>query len=102
MRKVFALFIEINIAFKSFKMFLKYLSIFLLKQKIDNLNLITIKKKLKIIFNFRFFFNFKHLKTYLNKTKYFCKYIFYYVQKVKNFQQQKTRFLKNIFIKKQT
>ena len=84
LRKVFALFVEINIAFKSFKTFLEYLSIFLLKQKIDNLNLTTIEKKLKTILNFRFFPTFKYLKTYLNKTNYFCQYIFYYVQKAKN------------------
>ena len=64
--KMFKLFRWLNIALKFFKTFLNYSIVVLFKQKIDNFELITTKKKLKIIFKLQFFVTLKQLKSYLN------------------------------------
>ena len=83
--KIFVFFNQMNIVLKSFKIFLKYSSVSLLKQKIDSLRLTTAKKKLKAILSLKFSFILKHLKTYLKKTSYFRQYVSYYAQKFDNF-----------------
>ena len=98
-KQIFVLFKRMNIAFKSIKFFLKYFTIFLLNQRVNNLNLIIAIDKLKIIFNFAFSQIFKQLKIYLSKIDYFRQYVFYYVQKILSLQQRKTRLLKIFFIK---
>ena len=55
-----------NISIKSKKAFIDYFTIHLLKQKIDLLSLITVEKKLKIIFRLTFFKTLQLLKIYLN------------------------------------
>ena len=55
-----------NIVIKSIKTYLNYFLIVLFDQKMNNLNLITIEKKLKIIFKLQFLNSFKLLKFYLN------------------------------------
>ena len=54
---IFAFFQQWNITFKIFKTYFEYFSIFLLNQKVDSFDLITTKKKLKIIAEL-FFFDF--------------------------------------------
>ena len=47
---IFQLFKRMNIVIKSIKTYLNYFSIVLFDQKMNNLNFITIEKKLKVIF----------------------------------------------------
>ena len=54
-RFVFAILKINNIFIKSTKTFLSYFNVFLLKQKIDSLNLIIIEEKLRAIVKLRFF-----------------------------------------------
>ena len=98
--QVFGFFVKMNIVFKSFKIYFGYSFVFLLDQKIDNFELFTIEKKLKIIFSISFSQSFKHLESYLKKTEYLKQYILYYAQKTDSFQRRKILLLKNAFIKK--
>ena len=61
------------------KLFLKYFSVKLLKQRINAFNIITAENKFIIIYNFIFLIIFKILKKYLNFTGYLRKYIFKYI-----------------------
>ncbi len=63
--QLFALFQHLNITLKAKKTYLRYSSIFLLRQKIDSLNLIIAEDKLKIIVNLSFSRILKNLKRYL-------------------------------------
>ena len=72
-----------KIIFNKRKSYLSYLLITLLKQKIDNLNLLILKEKIKVILKFKFFKILKNLKTYLNLTKWLYNYILIYIQVVK-------------------
>ena len=97
---MFQLFIQYNIIFKVKKKYLKYSSISFLKQKIDNLKLITSKNKLKVIITLSFSKTLKDLKIYLKMTNYLRNYIFYYAQKSKSLQRKKIIMLKKKFIRK--
>ena len=99
LNQIFVLFKRMNIAFKFFKIFLNYFTISLLSQRVNNLNLIIVTNKLKIIFNLIFSQILKQLKTYLNKIEYLKQYVFYYVQKTLSLQQRKIRLFKKKFIK---
>ena len=96
---IFQLFKYMNIVIKSIKTYLNYFSIALFDQKINNLNLIMIEKKLKVIFKFQFLNSFKLLKFYLNLTKWMKNYIFYYAQLSNSFQIKKTLILRKSLIK---
>ena len=95
LRDVFKIFVENNVSIKSTKTFLNYFFVFLLNQKIDSLNLIISKEKLRAIFKFRFFRIFRQLETYLNLTDWLRNYIFYYVEIFKSFQNRKIDLLRN-------
>ena len=99
---IFVLFKKYNIVIKLFKTYLNYSILFLLEQRVDNLDLITIEKKIETIRDFKFSRTLKNLKTYFEKTKYFRQYIAYYVQKVKFFQQKKICLLRDASSKKRT
>ena len=77
---IFQLFKRMNIITKSIKTYLSYFSIALLDQKINNLNFITIEKKLKIIFKLQFLNLFKLLKFYLNLIEWMRNNVSYYAQ----------------------
>ncbi len=66
LEKIFVLFQKMNITLKIVKTYLEYLTITLLDQKVDSLDLFTIKNKLKTIAKMSFFKTLKDLKTYLN------------------------------------
>jgi tRNA isopentenyl-2-thiomethyl-A-37 hydroxylase MiaE len=66
--KVFVLFQKMNITLKTIKTYLEYLTIALLDQKVDNLDLFTIENKLKTIAKMSFSKTLKDLKIYLNAT----------------------------------
>ena len=65
LRSVFQLFQKMNIALKLIKIYLNYSIVTLLNQKINNLKLIIVEKKLKAIFKLRFSITLKLLKIYL-------------------------------------
>ena len=100
LNQVFNLFAKMNVMFKSFKIYFKYFSMFLLNQKIDNFDFSIVEKKLKIILSINFSQLLKHFESYLKKTEYLKQYIFYYAQKTDNFQRRKILLLKNAFMKK--
>ncbi len=64
--QLFALFEKLNITLKTKKTYFDYLNISLLKQKIDNLDLITTENKLKTIVKLSFLKTLKNLKKYLS------------------------------------
>ena len=51
------------------KLYLSYLLITLLKQRVNNLNLLILKEKIKAILKFKFFKMLKDLEVYLNLTE---------------------------------
>ena len=97
--QVFKLFEKMNVIIKINKTFLKYLTIALLDQKINNLNMTITNEKFVVIQDFRFFISLKHLKTYFDKIEYFRQYMLYYAQKTTFLQNRKTRLLRNELIK---
>ena len=66
---IFKLFREKRVSLASTKSILAYLSIILLRQRVNNLEMFIIMKKLTIITALRFFHTFKDLKIFLDLTK---------------------------------
>ena len=97
---IFAFFQQWNITFKTSKTYFEYFNIFLLNQKVDSFDLITAKKKLKIIAELSFPTFLKALKKYIEMIEWFKNYVLYYAQKFKALQRRKTKLLKNDSIKK--
>ena len=64
--KIFEFFRKMNMILKFNKIYLEYFIVVLFDQKVNNFKFIIVKKKLKIIFKFRFSVTLKQLKTYLN------------------------------------
>ena len=64
---IFDIFYKLNIILKFSKIYLKYLIITLLKQKVNNLNFSISINKLNVIFKLKFLKTLIHLKTYLEK-----------------------------------
>ena len=100
LQKILKLLRQINITLKSMKIFLDYFMIELLEQKMNNLDFITIQKKLKTITSLTFFKTLKKLKINLEIIEYLKDYISYYVQKTKFLQKKKIMLLKNSSMKK--
>jgi hypothetical protein len=100
--QLFALFEKLNITLKAKKTYLEYLSISLLKQKIDSLRLITAENKLKTIVKLSFLKTLKDLKKYLDAIDWLKDYVVYYAQKAESLQERKTNLLKNDLIKKKS
>jgi hypothetical protein len=95
--QLFALFQHLNITLKAKKTYLRYSSIFLLRQKIDSLNLIIAEDKLKIIVNLSFSRILKNLKRYLEVIEWLRDYVTYYAQKIESLQKRETNLLKKSF-----
>ena len=76
------------------KFYIEYSTIMLLKQHMNALDLITVKKKIKIITNLQFSITLKALKAYFNLTEWLQFYILYYTQITASLQTQKTALLK--------
>lgn len=68
LRAIFELFVMRNICLALKKTFLKYSSITLLEQKIDDLELINVFEKLAAIIKLRFLITLNELDTYLDLT----------------------------------
>ena len=92
---IFALFQQWNITFKISKTYFKYFNISLLNQKVDRFDLVTTKKKFKIIAKLFFSTFLKTLKKYIKMTEWFRNYVPYYAQKSEILQRKKTKLLKN-------
>jgi hypothetical protein len=100
--QLFALFEKLNITLKTKKTYLDYLSISLLRQKVDSLDFITAKDKLKAIVKLSFFKTLRDLKKYLNAIDWLRDYVVYYAQKAESLQQRKTNLLKDESIKRKS
>ena len=98
LRFVFVMLQINNIFIKSNKIFLKYLFVALLSQKMNFFDLFIRVEKLKIIVKIRFFKILRLLKHYLDLTDYFKKYVSFYVDVFKAFQIKKTKLLKSFSI----
>lgn len=87
--KIFKLFKRMNIFIKPNKIYLGYSFVALLEQKMNNLKLITTKKKLEAIFKLRFSITLKLLKWYLELTRWIRNYVLYYAQLLNSLQIRK-------------
>ena len=92
--KIFDILNVNNIIIKFGKTFLSYLTVQLLKQKIDSFDLVIAKNKFKIIVKLRFFKCFQQLKTYLRLINWLRDYISYYAKIFKSLQKRKTKFFR--------
>ena len=98
--QIFSLFAKLNITLKSYKTYLSYFIISLLKQKINRFELSTTQKKLIVISKLRFSKILKNLKIYLNMIEWLRDYVSYYVQKVNVLRKRKIMLLKIFFFNK--
>ena len=73
------------------KSFLDYLTVQLLNQCVNILELIITEDKLAVIVNIKFLCTLFTLKKYLDMTDYLCQYILYYAVIIKPLQKRKTR-----------
>ena len=76
------------------KFYIEYSMITFLEQCVNALDLITVKKKIKIITNLQFSIILKALKAYLSLIEWLRFYIFYYTQITASLQIQKMALLK--------
>ena len=97
---IFELFISFNINLSSTKSFFEYLTVQLLKLKIDAFELSTSKEKLKTIANLKFSKTFQNLKIYLEFTEWFRNYVSFFAQKSELLQMRKTALLRLSFTNK--
>ncbi len=93
---IFSLFIKRNIFIKFSKVFLEYLTVQLLRQKISLLRLTTDKEKLKIIVCLTFLCTLKKLETYLELMRWLCQFVLHYIAVIKSLQKRKTILLKSM------
>ena len=84
-----------NITLKATKLFLRYLSVTLLRQKVNRLGLITLAEKLKAISLIKFPATLWDLKIYLELTSYMWNYIPLYSLIACLLQEIKTHLLKD-------
>ena len=91
---------DINISFNSDQSFLDYLSMQLLKQKLDAFDLTIVSEKIEAIIKLEFFKNLKNLETYFDLIEWLRHYISYYTQKSNSLQIRKTNLLRLIFSNK--
>jgi hypothetical protein len=99
---LFALFEKLNITLKTKKTYLEYLSIPLLKQKVNSLEFTIAENKLKTIVKLSFWKILKDLKRYLEVIDWLRDYVTYYAQKSESLQKRKTNLLKEESIKKKS
>ena len=98
LRVVFSMLKKNNISIKLIKTFIDYLSVSLLNQKINSLDLAIVIEKLKTIVKLRFSINLRQLKSYLSLIDWMRNYIFFYVDISKLLQKRKTTLLKHDFV----
>ncbi len=94
---IFSLFVKRDIFIKLSKVFLKYLTVQLLRQKVSSLRLTTDEKKLKAIVCLTFLHTLKKLEIYLELMKWLCQFVLHYAVIIKSLQKRKTILLKSAF-----
>jgi hypothetical protein len=77
-------------------------TISLLRQKIDNLDLTIAEDKLKVIVKLSFSRTLKNLKKYLEVIEWLRDYMTYYAQKIESLQKRKTNLLKEDSVKRKS
>ncbi len=92
---LFRIFLRKNIIINSLKIFLEYQSVILLEQRVNALELITAKKKLKTIVLLKFSKNLTALERYLNLTNYLKDKVYFFARIIMSLQKLKTKLLKN-------
>ena len=96
LRRMFALFRQHRISLNLKKSFLDYLSVTLLEQRVNFLDLFTSEEKLKIIISLRFPKSLRKLETFLRLIRWLRSFIFRYAQRVNALQQRKIELIKTI------
>ena len=91
LNKIFRSLTEKDICLFLKKSFLDYLTVQLLNQCVDVLELITAEDKLVIIINIEFPHTLFTLKKYLRMISYLCQYILYYIIIIRSLQERKIR-----------
>ena len=95
LRSIFDMLKINNISIKSEKTFINYLTIHLLRQKVNFLKLTTIEKKLKTIFRLSYSKTLQSLETYLKLTEWLRDYVSMYVDVAKSLQKFKIELFRN-------
>jgi hypothetical protein len=95
LRILFRIFLRKDITINSLKTFLKYQSVILLEQRVNVLELITAKKKLKAIVLLKFSKNLTAFERYLELAEYLKNKIYFFVEVFKSFQKLKIKLLKD-------
>lgn len=85
-RAILEIFTKYNIFIKSTKVVLNYFDVVLFKQRINALEFIITKKRLKFIIKIKFSTTLKNLKHYPKLTEYIRNHIYYYSVIVKSLQ----------------
>ena len=91
LNKIFELLTEKGICLFSKKLFLDYLTVQLLDQCVNTLELTTAEDKLAVIVNIKFSHTLSALKKYLEMINYLHQYILYYTVIIRPLQERKTR-----------
>ena len=100
LRQIFWLFQQKRVNLISIKSFLNYLSIILLSQRIDNLNLLISRKKIIVITFLKFSTSLRDLKYFFDLINWLRHCIDNYAQLVQLLQTRKTTFIKTLSIDK--
>ena len=91
LNKVFNSLAEKEICLLLKKSFLEYLTVQLLSQCVDTLELATAEDKLAVIVNIEFLCTLSALEKYLGMISYLCQYISYYAAIIRSLQKRKIR-----------
>ena len=94
LKKIFIVFTKYKVILNLKKAYVKYFSLIVLVQIVNDFEFIIAKKKIAIIINLAFFKALKILKYYLNFTKWLRLYVLFYAQITKSFQRRKTLLMK--------
>ena len=94
LHQIFDMLIANNIFIKSEKIFIEYLNVQLLSQKIDSFELATFENKLKTIAKLFYSTTLQTLEIYLNLIFWMREYVSFYADIVKSLQKLKTDFLR--------
>lgn len=98
LRVLFEIFLHYNISIKPIKLFLNYLNVGLLRQKVNSLGLTTSDKKLKAICFLAYLDTLGALKYYLGLIRYLQNYIHFYAQLIAPLQELKTLLLHHALV----
>ena len=90
---IFDLFTCLIISLKPRKFYLSYLSVTLLSQRVNGLDLLTAEEKVAALKGLAFLITLKALKTYLRLTEWLQHYMPYYMQITESLQARKTELL---------